>query len=197
MIIELDCRGEACPKPVIKTKKELDKLESGQVVTRVDNEVAVQNLSKLAKSSGFESESETLGEKDFTVTILKGEGSGKAEEALEDFDDLTVAFASDKMGEGSDELGHILTKSLMYTITETEPLPKTIIFYNSGVKLTCEGSPVLEDLKAMAERGVEIISCGTCLDFYNIKEDLRVGEISNMYTIFEAMKNPAKNVIIR
>ncbi len=92
------------------------------------------------------------------------------------------------MGGGSEELGKILMKSFMYTLTEATPFPSTLLFYNSGVYLTCEGSEVLEDLKTLEAEGVEIISCGTCLDFYNIKEKLQVGEISNMYTIYEKLK---------
>lgn len=195
-MIEIDARGELCPKPVIMTKKEIDKIEEGVIVTRVDNDVAVTNLSKLAEGSACEFSVEELGEADFKVTIIKGEGSLPVQEETGEFKDMTVAFSSDKMGEGSDELGAILVKSLVYTITETEPLPKTMIFYNGGVRLTCEGSPVLEDLLTLAEAGVEIVSCGTCLDFFKIKEDLRVGEISNMYTIYEKLRDPAKNLII-
>ena len=195
-MIEIDARGEVCPKPVIMTKKELDKLEEGVVSTRVDNEVAVTNLKKLAQSYGCEAEVEELASKDFVVKIIKGEASLPTMEDLGDFDDMTIAFSSDKMGKGSDDLGGILIKSLMYTITETKPLPRTILFYNGGVRLTCKDSPVIEDLKALSEEGVEIISCGTCLDFFEIKDQLAVGEISNMYTIYENLKNPAKNVII-
>lgn len=196
MLLEIDARGEVCPKPVIMTKKEIDKIEEGIVVTRVDNEVAITNLSKLAENLGCDYTTEVLGEDDFKISITKGEGSIAPVEDSGEFKDMTIAFASDKMGEGSDELGAILVKSLMYTITETEPLPKTIIFYNGGVRLTCKDSPVLEDLKTLADAGVEIVSCGTCLDFFEIKDDLRVGEISNMYTIYEKLRDPAKNVII-
>lgn len=93
-------------------------------------------------------------------------------------------------------LGEILMKSFIYTVTETEPLPKTIVFYNSGVYLTVKDSPVLDDIKVLAENGVEIISCGTCLDFFGLKEELAVGEISNMYTIYEAIKNAGRNMVI-
>lgn len=100
------------------------------------------------------------------------------------------------MGKGSEELGKILIKSFMYTLTETRPYPKTMLFYNSGVYLTCEGSEVVEDLKKLEAEGVEIISCGTCLDYFNIKDKIQVGEISNMYTIYEKMKNASNTVNI-
>lgn len=194
---KIDARGEACPKPVILTKKQLDSMEEGVVETRVDNDIAVKNLSKLATSSGLEYKVETLSDEDFKVQIIKGKGSVVvSEEDKDDFANMTLAFSSDKMGRGSEELGHILMKSLMYTVTETEPLPKTMIFYNEGINLTCTGSEVLEDLKALEEKGVEIISCGTCLDFYGRADEVEVGEVSNMYTIYESLKNPEKTVII-
>ena len=92
------------------------------------------------------------------------------------------------MGEGDDKLGKILMKSYLFSLTQQEELPKQMIFFNGGVRLTTEGSGSLEDLKELAERGVEIFSCGTCLDFYGIKDQLRVGSITNMYAIAEAMQ---------
>lgn len=100
------------------------------------------------------------------------------------------------MGKDNAELGKILMKSFIYTVSETSPYPKCLVFYNNGVRLTCEGSPVLDDIKKLEDLGVEVISCGTCLDFLNIKDDLRVGSISNMYTIYEKLKDPANNIII-
>ena len=100
------------------------------------------------------------------------------------------------MGNGDEELGKILIKSFIFTVSETSPYPKTLVFYNGGVKLTCEDSPVLEELKKLEDLGVEIISCGTCLDFLNLKESLRVGSISNMYTIYEKLRDSLNNIII-
>lgn len=197
MKIDIDARGELCPKPVILTKKEFEKLTEGIIETRVDNEVAVTNLSKLAESLNSSYEVEKLGDKDFKITITKeGNNNNIVEENKDGFEDMTIAISSDTMGEGSEELGKILIKSFLYTVTETEPLPKTMVFYNGGVKLACEGSPVLEDIIELSKKGVEIVSCGTCLDFFEIKDKLKVGEISNMYTIYEKIKNPSKNIII-
>ena len=89
------------------------------------------------------------------------------------------------MGKGDVELGRILMKGFIYTLSEIEELPKTILFYNEGVKLAIEGAESLQDLKSLEERGVEILSCGTCLNFYGITEKLRVGSVTNMYTILE------------
>ncbi len=197
MNIKVDARGEACPKPVIMTKKELDKMNEGIITTIVDNEIAKENVSKLANSLGYEYEVDAKDEDEYHIHITKGEVvEGISESIKDEFKDMTIAFASDTMGEGSEELGRILIKSFIYTITEVTPYPSTLIFYNGGVRLTCEGSEVLEDLKALEEKGVEIISCGTCLDFFEIKEKLQVGEVSNMYTIYEKLKNPANLVTI-
>lgn len=194
--IEVDARGQACPKPVIMTKRELDNIEEGIVVTIVDNEVAKNNVSKLAKSLGYEYTVEDKSENEYVITIVKGEGEVKVEENAPKMQtgDRVVVFSSKTMGKGSDELGEILVKSFIYTLTESTPYPSTMIFYNGGVYLTCEGSPVLEDLKKLEKEGVEIISCGTCLDYYNLKDKLQVGEISNMYTIYDKMRNAA-NII--
>ncbi|MFA5577255.1 MAG: sulfurtransferase-like selenium metabolism protein YedF [Tissierellaceae bacterium] len=206
MKIEVDARKEACPRPVIMTKKELDGMENGLVTTIVDNEVAKDNVSKLAISLGYSFIIDKGRDSEYYIHITKGNVSEiKADEAdLADegpavcipdtFKDLTIAFGSNKMGGGEEELGKILMKSLIYTIGAATPFPSTMVFYNSGVYLTCEGSEVLEDLKELEEEGVEIISCGACLDYYHLQEKIQVGEIGNMYLIYEKMKN-ANNTI--
>ena len=197
MRIEVDARGQVCPKPVIMTKKELDNLSSGIVTTIVDNEVAKDNVSKLAASYGYSFIIDKGKENEYYIHITKG-GIGEEPNSNvcipDTFKDLTIAIGSDKMGVGGEELGKILMKSFIYTVKETTPWPATIVFFNAGVYLTCEGSEVLEDLKVLANEGVEIISCGTCLDYYNIKDKLQVGEIGNMYSIYEKMQN-ANNTI--
>ena len=191
MTIEVNAMGDACPIPVVKTQKAMQELGGpGVIETLVDNETAVQNLGKLAASRGCASKSEKLGERQYRVTITVGENA-KAVEAGECFTcgkPKTVAvISSDKMGGGSDELGGALMKAFVYALSQQETLPDTILCYNGGVKLTCEGSESLEDLKGMAARGVEILSCGTCLNFYDLKEKLAVGEVTNMYVIVEKM----------
>jgi selenium metabolism protein YedF len=100
--------------------------------------------------------------------------------------------STDKLGEGNDDLGTILMKGYLYTLSENDIIPKELIFLNGGVKLTVKESEVLESLKTLEKRGVKILSCGTCLDFYGIKEELAIGEISNMYTIVESMNTSSK-----
>lgn len=194
---EIDARGELCPKPVIMTKKELDKDDNSSVTIIVDNEVAKDNVSKLATSYGYKFTVDAGKEYEYYVNISKDGSVSPQNICIPDtFKDLTLAIGSDKMGSGEDKLGDILMNSLMYTVRETTPWPKTIILFNSAVYLACEGSKVLDDLKAMESEGVEIISCGTCLDYYEISDKLKVGEIGNMYTIYEKMANSTNTMNI-
>ncbi len=195
----IDARGLACPKPVILTKKELEAMEEGTIATIVDSEISKDNLSKLAKSMGLEYKVEQDVDGNFEVSISKvGKGDftpKKTIKAVKKVNDRAViVIPSDIMGGGDPELGKILMKSFIYTVSETKPYPKAMLFYNSGVKLTIKSSAVLDDLLNLEEAGVEIISCGTCLDFYDLKDKLGVGEISNMYTIYEKM-NETENTI--
>lgn len=200
MIKEIDARGLACPKPVILTKKELDQMTGGSVKTIVDNETSRENLSKLANSMALEFSVEDLGGSEYAVTILKSGGVQEEQPekpAVQKPDTGTIlVIQSDQMGKGDEELGRLLMKSFIYTVSETMPHPAAILFYNSGVKLTVKESPVLEDLLELDKSGVEIISCGTCLDFYNLKGSLAVGEISNMYTIYEKMQSGTNTITI-
>ena len=200
MKIEVDGRGQLCPKPVIMTKKELDKHDEGTVTTIVDNEVAKENVSKLAKGMGLEFTVENTKDEEYYIHINKWI-TEKIREPEISHDkgttkDSIVVFNSDQMGKGNEELGHILVKGLIYTIKETTPWPNSIIFYNGGVKLACEGSEALDDLKYMEEQGVEILSCGLCLDFYGIQDKLAVGQITNMYNIYEKLRNSNNTITI-
>lgn len=188
---EIDARKLECPKPVILTKKELDTMETGVVCTLVDNKVATENLSRLAESMGLKATVEAVGE-DYKVTINKDH----AVELKSDDETFVIGVGTNVMGHGDEKLGAILIKSFLYTVSQTAPLPKTIVFFNGGVKLTCEGSEVLDDIKSMVDNGVKIISCGTCLDFYGLKEKLAVGEISNMYTIYETLEKADRNIVL-
>lgn len=195
---EVDGRGLACPKPVILTKKELDSIEEGVVSTIVDNEVAKENVSKLAQSLGYDFQvKQSEDESYYYIDIYKGQVELDGEVDKDKYlKDMVIAITADTMGKGNEELGKILIKSFVYTVSETPPYPKTMVFYNGGVRLTCQGSPVLDDLIRLEDKGVEIISCGTCLDFLELKDKLKVGSISNMYTIYEKLREPANNLII-
>lgn len=197
MFIEIDARGLDCPKPVINTKKELDKIENGIVTIKVDNYIAKENILKLAKSLNCEAKI-TKDEKDLIeIEIKKGESDiieKKQDSALED---RCIFISSDKMGTGNDELGEVLIKGYIYTLTEAKPYPKYMVFVNSGVKLTTENEATIENLKILEKAGVEILSCGTCLDYYNLKENLQVGSVTNMYTIVDIMNSSLQTISIQ
>ena len=195
-MLTVNAIGDACPIPVVKTKKAIEALTADEtVVVLVDNETALQNVTKAARTMGFEVQQETVSDKEFKITIqvVKGVAVPAEEEpsacCCEGYKkNYVVAVSSDKMGEGSEELGKVLIKAFFFALTQQDELPGTIIFYNGGVKLSTEGSPVLEDLKNLAAQGVEVISCGTCLNFYQLSEKLAVGEVSNMYDIVEHLR---------
>lgn len=195
-MITVDARGVACPLPVVKTKKAMEALEKPEMVeVLVDNEIAVQNVTKMASSSGGKVTSEKLGEKEYKVTIAMEGAVEAGEEAAcipDARDNMVVVVSSDRMGSGNDELGKVLIKGFIYAITQLDKLPKTMLFYNGGATLTCEGSDSLEDLKSLEAQGVNIMTCGTCLDYYGIKEKLAVGSVTNMYVIAETMAGADK-----
>ena len=189
---EIDARGLVCPQPVILTKKALEEMAEGEVVAIVDNITAKENVSRLAANLNYE----------YEVTDENGCHYIKIRKATEaqkpdgKEDSIVIVITSDKLGQGAEELGKVLMKSYTYALTETNPLPKAVMFLNSGVKLTSEGSEVLENIKKLEGSGVEIISCGTCLDYYNLKEKLQVGIVGNMYSIIEKMNSASKVISI-
>lgn len=191
-MIQVNAIGDACPIPVVKTLNALKELGgAGTVQTLVDNEIAVQNLTRLAESKGCTIETEKRSEKEFCVTITTAGAVSAAEnEEISCTVPATkkktvVVVSADHMGEGSEELGRILIKGFLFALTQQEHLPSTVLFYNGGAKLTTEGSASLEDLKTLEANGVEILTCGTCLDYYGLKDKLAVGGVTNMYVIVE------------
>lgn len=196
MRIELDAKGLACPKPVINTKKKLDSIEQGVIEVTVDNEIAKENILKLAKSMNLEANVLKTEKDSICIEIIKGENVIIEEKSQESLADTCIFINSDKMGTGNDELGQVLIKGYIYTLTESKPYPKSILFVNSGIKLTTENEATVENLKILQDAGVEILSCGTCLDYYGLKEELKVGTVTNMYTIVESMNNSSKTISI-
>src|SRR3974390_2026213 len=97
-------------------------------------------------------------------------------------------FSSDAIGSGNDELGRLLMRNLLKALLDSPPLPERMVFLNSGVRLTTEGSPVLESLKEFENQGVEILSCGTCLDYFSLKDKLMVGKVTNMFDIISSLQ---------
>ncbi len=196
--MKIDARGKQCPLPVIETKEALAKAAPGEIVeVRVDNEIAVQNLNKLAVQKSLAFASEKSAERDYLVKITV---SGEPVDAKTE-DDLNVVccsgqgtvvvISSDAMGSGDDTLGKLLMKGFIFALTKQETLPAAVLLYNGGAKLSCEGSESLEDLKNLESAGVTILTCGTCLNFYGLSEKLSVGSVTNMYDIVEKLTKAA------
>ena len=202
----VDARGLACPLPVVNAKKAAEELQTGDVLTvLVDNEIAVQNLQKFAKQKGFTAAGEKKAEKEYEVTIHVVSGEKVEETAAEEAEEIVCAVDSRKngmvivlsanvMGTGDEKLGTSLMKAFVFAVTKQDVLPETIVCYNTGAYLTCEGADTLEDMKILEAEGVNILTCGTCLDFYGIKDKLAVGSVTNMYEIVEVMEK-AKSIV--
>lgn len=189
--MKIDARGKACPEPVIMAIKALgNKKEDEALEVLVDNEAAVHNVQRMAEQKGFETSFSENGEKDFSVFI--GGAPAPHEEQVQSDSNLVVAVSANVMGSGNDELGQVLIKGFIYALTQMEKLPATVIFYNGGAKLSVEGSDSLEDLKWLESQGVEIQTCGTCLNFFELTDKLAVGTVSNMYTIVETLMKADK-----
>ena len=212
MMIKVNALGDACPIPVVKTKNAIRQMKgAGTVETLVDNEIAVQNLTKMANQKGYGVKSEKIADDQFKVTM---EISADAAALIPDADaeanesgteclvspsahqkKIVVAVTSSVMGTGNDELGAVLIKGFLYALTQQEEVPSTILFYNGGAALTCEGSASIEDLKSLEALGVEILTCGTCLNYYKLSEKLAVGGVTNMYEIAERLTTA--DVVVR
>lgn len=197
----IDCRGLACPQPVVETKKAL--AEADELTLLVDNPAAKENVKRFAESQGCQVVVKE--EKDiFELRISKKKPSEENPAAVESAknkegessSDIVLFVETDSMGRGSEELGKILMRSFLQTLEQSEVQPNKIILLNSGVKLACQGSEVLEDLQELAAKGAEILACGTCLDFFGLKKDLLVGRISNMYEIINSLAQAEKVIKI-
>ena len=196
MELTIDALGDKCPVPVVKAKKALATMDEGTLEMLVDNETSVTNLTSFAKSQNCEVSHEQLGDERYSVKIVKAAGAApEAAAGGAGIGPRVVVVPSQVMGHGDDELGEVLVKAFVFALTQQDDLPDSILFYNGGVKLTCEGSPVLEDLNKLANAGVEILSCGTCLKHYGIEEKLAVGSVTNMYVIVE--KQLQAGVVVR
>ncbi|HHY10344.1 MAG TPA: sulfurtransferase-like selenium metabolism protein YedF [Firmicutes bacterium] len=184
----VDAKGLSCPLPVVEARKALQEMSAGELEVLVDNIIALQNLEKMAREAELKYSAETLGKGHHRIRIFVGDGISEPKAAVKKKAakkerDVVLVLSSEFMGQGDRALGTILMKSFIYALSEQDELPAKILLYNSGVKLAAQGSDALEDLKKLAGRGVEILSCGVCLDFYQIADALEVGSVSNMYDI--------------
>jgi len=184
-MLEIDCRGKACPQPVIMTKDALAKMKEGELTIIVDNLSSSDNVKRFAQNQGCSVDVEKRGQ-DFYLHIQKvnlndeGKSSQKKEKVV-------VYINSHLLGIGDEALGSFLMKAFLKTLLDLERKPDLLILINSGVQLASEDSKVLETLKALSEKGVEIVSCGTCIDFYGLKDKMGVGAVSNMYDIIQSL----------
>lgn len=200
----VDARGMACPLPVVNAKKAAEEMHTGDVLTvLVDNEIAVQNLQKFANHKGYHVTGEKLEENEFAVEmqiiseeIQPVQDAERTEEISCTPDTkkkgMVVVLSANVMGTGDEKLGKALMKAFVFALTRQNVLPETILCYNTGAYLTCEGADTLEDMKSLEAEGVNVMTCGTCLDFYGIKDKLAVGSVTNMYEIVETMENAGK-----
>lgn len=183
----IDAMGLACPRPVILTKKAIREENLDEVTVKVDNEIATENLTKMGKQLGFSAEVKTNSKTDYEV-YLKKTGDAQCELMFEeDSSEYIVVISSDHMGTGDETFSKNLLEGFVYALTEQDVAPKYVVFYNMGVTLPSINEKVIGDLKALEERGTQVLSCGLCLGQYDLKEKLQVGEITNMYRICELM----------
>jgi selenium metabolism protein YedF len=202
MVKELDCRKQGCPQPIIDTKKALE-AGNDEIRVIVDSIVSRDNVRRFASSQGHKVEIKDAGGGLYYLDITrnpeaaKKTGTAAASATVSSLTGgLVVFITSDKLGVGDERLGSILIKAFLNTLHDSEPKPKTIIFINNGVKLSTEGSEVLDSLEALTEDGVEIVSCGTCLNYYGIVDKLKYGIAGNMYDIVNILLEAGKVIKI-
>lgn len=195
---EINTLGKACPMPVILTKRAMKEFPNEDLKILVDNKIATQNLTKMADQLGFKTNVEQSGVSSYVVQLTKESTDVESfsqvieqesvlleKEKSSQKQPYIVSIHSEIIGNGSEELGSTLMKSFFFSLSEQEQLPEKILFYNGGAKLTAKGSPILQDLQAMASDGVEILTCGICVEFFALEDKLMVGEATNMYRIVE------------
>ncbi len=183
----VDARGLACPRPVMEAKKALQEMSSGFLEVILDNRIALENLKKMAGQLGLDYKLDELQDDHYVLLITVGDPAESPVVSPKIKGGRVVVLASQFMGEGDSVLGKLLMQGFIYALTELDTLPGRVVLYNSGVRLAITGSESVADLQRLAERGVEIFCCGTCLDYYRLSDELGVGSISNMYEIAEIM----------
>lgn len=187
----LDCRGLGCPQPVIKTKQVLEEA-TGPFVVIVDNEGSSTNVTRFAESQGASVQTTVKGG-DHHLTITPGAGGEPGEEppivcsTSTAGRDMVIHVSSMGMGRGDEELGAVLMAAFLDTLSQFASEISHALFVNAGAKLAIEGSPVLEQIRALEQMGVTVLVCGTCLNHFQVKEKLAVGSVSNMFAIIETL----------
>jgi len=199
----IDVWGKPCPIPVIETKKAMAEAGTVEILVKVDNSIAVQNLEKMAIGTGYEFSYFEHPGGHYDVTIKRSMNGkeavylfpGEEQQEPPPTSDLTVVISRNTMGGGDEELGRILIKGFIYALSELPEIPEFVIFLNSGAYLTSEGSNAADDLKMLEVNGCMVLTCGTCIDFYGLPAPA-VGEIADMYGIAEKMVSAKKLINI-
>lgn len=208
----IDARGIPCPQPVLKTRRGLEETDWVSIEILVDAEAALENVSRMLKSRGYTVEiTGETGEYSIHVENLESGGNrGEKKQSGDSHEEpcdasgplpeaaaigsVVVYIGSDQIGQGDDELGKILMSSFLYALPEAETVPGALALMNAGVKLAVEGAETLESLRKLEASGMNILVCGTCLDYFDLKDKLRVGIVSNIYDISDLFFK-ARNVI--
>jgi selenium metabolism protein YedF len=204
-IFRLDVRGLKCPDPVIQTKKVFDIGTVDRLQVIVNNDVSKENVCRFARNHGAEVQTPRIEGEDWVIDILIKDRarSYKEEEELipcpitfpEAMSVKNVVYiGSDKLGRGNDDLGLKLMRGFLRTLIDVNPYPWRIIFINSGVKLTTVDQEAVDALAILEERGVEILSCGTCLEAFGLNDQLNAGRVTNMYEVIESLNTATKVV---
>lgn len=198
----LDCRGLNCPEPVLRAKAALEESREA-ILVEVDNPASRDNVIRFGKSQGCSYTSTAIENSCFRIELTPSASGGARAEDIDASayscevpasSGLIYIIASDTMGRGSDELGWALLQTYIATIREVSPLPDKIFFYNGGVRIVATEGKALEAVQYLEKKGVEVYSCGTCLEFFKLEKELKVGKITNMYDILDSMSRAAKVV---
>jgi selenium metabolism protein YedF len=178
----IDARNLDCPEPVIRTKKALEALTAGQLTILLNNTTSLENVQRFVKKQGC---AVSLSEKDgeYSLEVTKPETASEKVVASQ----AVMLIAGDQLGQGDEALGQLLIAAFINTLPEAKTRPSKMLFINRGVFLTTEGSRVLPALQQLENEGVEIFSCGTCLNHYQLKEKLKTGKVTNMYDTVDSL----------
>ena len=197
----VNARGLACPQPVVLAKKAIESNEQVKVI--VDNDTALENVKRLGTKRGCDIKVEKKKDGTYEINLTRKAGAVGAKDDFVPSCDATpaqsgpfvIVISANTMGRGNDELGFVLIRAFLHTIALQAEKPNVMIFYNTGVKLTVQGSEVLDDLKQLENEGVQLLVCGTCLNYFEIKDKLAAGMVSNMYDIVETMSSAGRLIV--
>jgi selenium metabolism protein YedF len=186
----LDCRGQQCPQPVVQVRRQMLAAPTAPLQVLVSDPVARDNVRRLAASRGYQV---TVADDGETFRLdLTPAAPAAGQTAMPASGPTVILVASDQMGNGDPQLGHILMKNFLFTLAESDATPDLLLFVNGGAKLTVQGSDVIEPLQKLIELGAEVATCGLCLDFFGLKNALVAGRVSNMLELANALQGAGR-----